>query len=123
MKTPIKIGLGVMTLALVGGTALAASAHDLPENENRPAWATKLHEAMESGDYAAWKTAQTERFQEQTSEARFNDLKEFHRLMSEGKRDEAFTYAKEHDLRMGFGHGRGHGQHMRSGSDDTSENS
>lgn len=109
MKVSPKIALTLAILGLVGTGSLAASAHDLPDNSDRPAWVEQAHNAMESGDYAAWKTAHEQRFQEMTSEDRFTKLREFHRLMTEGKTDEARAYAEENDMPMG--RGRGHGRH------------
>lgn len=111
MTTQVKLGIVAVALGLLGTGAYVASAHEMPANDNRPAWATAAHDALTAGDYDAWKAAHEARVAEMTTPERFADMQEMHRLRSEGKVDEARAYAEEHGLR-GMG---GHGKRMMNG--------
>lgn len=91
-----KLLLGTAVVGLIGAGALQASAHEVPQEA--PAWRMEAHDALEAGDYAAWKSAHEQAFAERMTEEHFNELREFHQLMSDGKYDEAKEYAKQHDL-------------------------
>lgn len=114
MMIGTKLALALAGLALVGGGVARASAHNQFDG-NRPAWVSKLHDALESGDYAAWKAAHQQQFDAMTSEERFNDLKAMQQLMKDGKKAEARQYAKDHNLPMHGGWRRGPHGHGGNG--------
>ncbi|MCA9388786.1 hypothetical protein KC644_03445 [Candidatus Berkelbacteria bacterium] len=129
----IALGLGALGIAATGFTMV--SAHDLGDDagagmhmmgelpDDAPAYAVAARDALEAGDYEAWKAARQEAFDEMTTEENFNHLKTMHDLIADGKYDEARQYAEDNDLRPPHGPGMRHGFRRGMDSDDTQNTS
>ncbi|MFA7319599.1 MAG: hypothetical protein WC022_03335 [Parcubacteria group bacterium] len=103
------IALGVLGLAIVGVTAYSTGvfAYQGDVSQKGPNYTPERHaqmeKAFENNDYNAWKELMNGRGRvtEVVNEGNFNRFSEMHRLMEEGKTDEA------NQIRQGLGLGQG----------------
>ena len=108
------IVLGVLGLAIAGAAAYStgALAYRGDSNQKGPNYTPERHEQMEKAfenkDYNAWKNLMNGRgrVSEAVNENNFNRFSEMHKLMEEGKTDEANKIRQE----LGLGQGKGNGQ-------------
>lgn len=118
-KTKILTGLSILTLT---GLMIvpAANAYRGDPSVQGPNYTAERHEAMtqafENNDYEAWK-AQMQgrgRVTQVVNESNFASFAQAHRLMHEGKTDEAKKIRQELGLGLqngsGYGSGQGNGQ-------------
>lgn len=131
LNTASKVALGLATLGIAATGFAITSAHDLPDDSgmhmagelspDAPEYAVAARDALESGDYDAWKAARQEAFDAMTTEENFNHLKTMHDLIADGKFNEARQYAEDNNLRPPHGPGfrRGFRQGFDAGSDST----
>jgi len=109
------IMLGVLGLAIAGAAAYStgALAYRGDVNKTGPNYSPERHEQMErafeSNDYNAWKNLMNGRgrVSEVVSEGNFNRFAQMHKLMEEGKNDEANKIRQELGLGQGGGQGKG----------------
>lgn len=101
--------LGVLGLAIAGATAYSteALAYQGDANKTGPNYSPERHEQMErafeNNDYNAWKSLMNGkgRVMEVINEGNFNRFSEMHKLMEEGKTDEANKIRQELNLGQG----------------------
>jgi hypothetical protein len=113
------IMLGVLGLAVVGVVAYAteALAYRGDASKTGPNYSaerhTQMEKAFENNDYTAWKNLMNGRGRVSAviNEGNFNRFAQMHRLMEEGKNDEANKIRQE----LGLGQGNGNGQGMSNG--------
>jgi hypothetical protein len=106
--------LGVLGLAIAGVAAYSTGvlAYRGDANKTGPNYSPERHEQMqkafENNDYNAWKNLMNGkgRISEVVNEGNFNRFAEAHRLMEEGKNDEANQIRQE----LGLGKGNKNGQ-------------
>lgn len=107
--------VGVIALVSAAGVAYAAYAYQGDPGQRGPRFSAERHEAMqkafENNNYNAWKELMNGRgrIAEVINEGNFARFSEMHRLMLEGKYDEANQIREE----LGLGQGkfkRGNGQ-------------
>jgi hypothetical protein len=114
------IMLGVLGLAIAGITAYStgALAYRGDASKTNPNYSPERHEQMEkafeNNDYNAWKNLMNGRGRvtEVINEGNFNRFAEAHRLIEEGKADEANKIRQE----LGLGQGNGQGQRGQNGN-------
>ncbi len=99
------LGLVALSGAIFAGNALASNGNMGVFGRNySPERHTQMTEAFANNDYTAWKNLMgntgARRMVTQENFARFTEM---HKLMLEGKTDEANTIRQE----LGMGHGRG----------------
>lgn len=87
----------LIAATLIIGLASSVQAYDV-NSKDRTVWRQKAQAALEAGDYAAWLSAHHPKFRKMVSKERFDKLREFKRLLSEGKEFEARQYAHDHNL-------------------------
>lgn len=109
------IAIGVLSLVAVGAAAYGASvfAAEGRTGQFGPNYSPERHEKMtkafENNDYAAWKDQMGNRGATRVvTEQNFSRFSEMHKLMLEGKTDEANKIRTE--LGLGQGGGRGQGK-------------
>ncbi|MDD5464436.1 MAG: hypothetical protein PHP62_04765 [Candidatus Moranbacteria bacterium] len=124
--TKKSIALGMLGIAVAGAIAYStkALAYGGDPNQKGPNYTPERHEQMdqafESNDYNAWKSLMNGRgrVSEVINESNFNRFAEIHKLMEEGKTDEANKIRQELGLRQGSknvqGNGNGQGQRGQS---------
>lgn len=111
------IVLGVLGLVITGIVAYSAGALAYWGDVNKTNYTSERHEQMEkafeSNDYNAWKNLMNGkgRVTKVVNEGNFNRFAEVHKLMEEGKTDEANKIRQE----LGLGQGGGQGKGMYSG--------
>ncbi len=101
------IPVGVIALVSAAGVAYSAYAYQGDPDQRGPNFSQARYEAMqkafENNDYNAWKTLMNGRDQvsDVINEGNFSQFSEMHRLMLEGKYDEANKIREE----LGLGQG------------------
>ncbi|KKR44778.1 MAG: hypothetical protein UX02_C0002G0071 [Candidatus Moranbacteria bacterium GW2011_GWC1_45_18] len=99
------IPIGVIALVSAAGVAYAAYAYQGDPAQKGPNFSVERHEAMqkafENNDYNAWKSLMNGRGRvtEAINEGNFAKFSEMHRLMLDGKYDEANQIREELGLR------------------------
>lgn len=99
------IPVGVIALVSAAGVAYAAYAYQGDPGQRGPNFSQERHEAMqkafESNDYNAWKSLMNGRGRvtQVINEGNFARFSEMHRLMLEGKYDDANRIREELGLR------------------------
>jgi hypothetical protein len=109
--------LGVASLALLGtvGYVLGVSAYQGDPSKTGPNYSPERHEQMEKAfankDYNAWKNLMNGRGRvlEVINEGNFNRFAEIHKLMEEGKIDDANKIRQEFGLGQGSKNGQNRG--------------
>lgn len=109
--------LGAASIAIVGAGVYSFSALAAPQQgQFGPNYTAERHEAMtkafENNDYNAWKAQMGSRGATQkVTEQNFERFSQMHKLMLEGKTEEANKIRTE----LGLGQGKGRGQGMMNG--------
>jgi hypothetical protein len=119
IMTKKSIILGILSLTIAGTAmyALRASAYWGDAMKNGSNYSPERHEQMEKAfeknDYNAWKNLMNGRgrVSDVINEGNFNRFAEAHKLMEEGKTDEANKIRQE----FGLGQGGKNGQDMNNG--------
>lgn len=106
MSKKILFPVGVIALITASGVAYAAYAYQGDPGQRGPQFSVERHEAMqkafENNDYNAWKELMNRRGRVTNivNEQNFPRFAEMHRLMLEGKYDEANKIREELGLKM-----------------------
>jgi hypothetical protein len=124
--TKKSIVLGVLGLAVAGAAAYStgALAYRGDSSQKGPNYTPERHEQMEKAfenkDYNAWKNLMNGkgRATEVVNEGNFNRFAEVHKLMEEGKTDEANRIRQE----LGLGQGGKNGQGNSNGQGQRGQN-
>jgi len=93
--------IGATTFVYAGENGFGFGGPMGPGGENHD----EMIAAMESGDYDTWKDLVTSRAEEFASEDNFNNMKQVHDLMAEGKVEEADALREELGMPGHKGHG------------------
>jgi hypothetical protein len=113
MSKKILFPVGVIALITASGVAYAAYAYQGDPGQKGPQFSAERHESMqkafESNDYNAWKELMNGRgrMTQVINEGNFARFAEMHRLMLEGKYDEANQIREELGLRPKNSNGSG----------------
>jgi hypothetical protein len=115
------IMLGILGLAVAGVAAYSTGVfvYQGDASQKGPNYSPERHEQMEkafeNNDYTAWKGLMNGkgRISQVVNEGNFNRFAEAHRLMEEGKNDEANKIRQE--LGLGQGSKNGQGQGLKNG--------
>lgn len=105
MSKKVMIPIGVIALVSAAGVAYAAYAYQGDPTQKGPNFSVERHEAMqkafESNDYSAWKGLMNGRGRvtQVVNEGNFARFAEMHRLMLDGKYDEANQIREDLGLR------------------------
>lgn len=113
--------LGVLGLAIAGVAAYSTGvfAYQGDASQKGPNYSPERHEQMEkafeNNDYNAWKDLMNGKghVSQVVNEGNFNRFAEAHRLMEEGKNDDANKIRQE--LGLGQGNKNGQGQSLNNG--------
>jgi hypothetical protein len=127
--TKKSIALGIVGLAVAGATAYStvAFAYRGDPNQKGPNYSPERHQQMEqafeNNDYSAWKNLMNGkgRVSDVINENNFNRFSEMHKLMEEGKTDEANKIREELGLRQGGGGQGVRGQNRNGGYVDANK--
>ncbi|HBO16658.1 MAG: hypothetical protein UR69_C0004G0022 [Candidatus Moranbacteria bacterium GW2011_GWE2_35_2-] len=118
------IGTSVLVAVILAGAFSVSQAYRGDYLQKGPNYTPERHEAMtkafESNDYQAWKKLMEQnqfrgRVMDVVNEGNFARFTQMHRLMVEGKYEEANQIRAELGLRTRDGQGAGYGQGMRDG--------
>lgn len=118
-KVVIPVAIAVVAAAATIGisTAFAYAAEDMPLKSIFGRFGENHEEIMakmESGDYAGWKDEAQKVFDEVTSQENFEQMREVHQLMKEGRYDEAAELQEEFGLPGQFGRKMGEPEGMKA---------
>lgn len=129
MKKSLLIGAGTLAIAGIAGLSLAADAYQGNPGQRAP-WFSQdrfdaIQKAIDDKDYNAWKSLQEKNVKarmdwltQKITPDNFPRFAEMHKLMQEGKYDEAAKIRQELGLGQGpIGPGRGYG-HCWNDQDD-----
>jgi len=117
-------GLGLMGVSVLASSAFVALAYRGDAIKTGPNYSPERHaemeKAFESNDYQAWKELMNGKgkVMDVINEGNFARFAEMHKLMGEGKTDEANKIRTELGLAAGMGNGMGNkaGQGRRGGN-------
>lgn len=115
MKNNKLIGAGLLSLLLVAGVAISASAYQGDYTKKGPDYSPERHETMttafENDDYETWKSQMEDkgRVTQVVNETNFAQFAEANKLASEGKYAEADAIRAGLGLRTSNGERTGHG--------------
>jgi hypothetical protein len=120
IKKNIMLGTLGLVIAGVAAYSIGASAYRGDASQKGPNYTPERHEQMEkafdNNDYGAWKNLMNGRGRvtDIINEGNFNRFAQAHKLMEEGKNDEANKIRQE----LGLGQGGKNGQGMNRGQNN-----